>query len=352
MQKSHISHVTANCVTKLFGVLPDGKEVYSYTLSNGGGLEATFINYGATITSLKIAGTDGTITDVVLGFNDIDDYIDAFTLPSAPYFGSVIGRYAGRIKNGAFSIDANTYQLNKNHGLHTLHGGNSGFGRGFWQMKQLKGGLNPSIVFTYTSRDGEEQFPGELAIDVTYTVTESNELLVDYTATTTKDTIINVTQHSYFNLDGHTQSVLQQELVVNADKALKLDADNIPTGDFIAVKHTAIDFNGSAGVPAFIDTSFVLENNDNEPAASLYSAQTGLKMTVYTNQPSVHIYVGGNCFGSIQGKEGVSYHATSGICFETQNFPDAPNHAHFPNSVLRKGGQYSHSTKFAFEQVK
>ena len=351
MQKSHISHFTANCVTKLFGTLPDGKEVYSYVLSNGNGLEATFINYGATITSLKIADEDGTVTDVVLGFNDIDDYIDAFNLPSAPYFGSVIGRYAGRINKGTFTINNDTYQLNKNHGAHTLHGGNSGFGRAFWQMKQLKGGLNPSIVFTYTSRDGEEQFPGELAIDVTYTLTENNELVVDYTATTTKDTVINLTQHSYFNLDGHAQTVSGQELLVNADKALKLDADNIPTGEFITVKGTAIDFNGGATVPSSIDTSFILENNDR-PAASLYSAKTGLKMTVYTNQPSVHIYVGGNCFGSIHGKESVSYHTTSGICFETQNFPDAPNHGHFPDSVLRKGEQYSHKTRFAFERAK
>ena len=351
MQNSHISHFTANCVTKLFGSLPDGKEVYSYTLSNGNGMEATFINYGATMTSLKVIGANGTMTDVVLGFGNIDDYIDAFNLPSAPYFGSVIGRYAGRINNGTFSIDGETHQLNKNHGVHTLHGGNSGFGRAFWQMKQLKGGLNPSIVFTYTSRDGEERFPGELTIDVSYTLTESNELLIDYTATTTKDTILNLTQHSYFNLDGHSQTVSGQELVVKSDKVLEVDAENIPTGKFIAVRNTMMDFNQGGKVPSSIDTSFVLENN-SEPVASLYSATTGLKMTVYTDQPSVHIYVGGNCFGSIQGKEGVSYHTTSGICFETQNFPDAPNHAHFPNSVLRKGGQYSHSTKFAFEQVK
>ena len=350
MQKSHISYFTANCVTKLFGILPDGKKVYSYTLSNGNGMEATFINYGATITSLNIIGTDGTKTDVVLGFNDIDDYIDAFNLPSAPYFGSVIGRYAGRINKGAFTIDGEKHQLNRNHGAHTLHGGNTGFGRAFWTMKQLKGGLNPSITFTYTSRDGEEHFPGELTVNVTYTLTGDNELLVDYTATTTKDTVINLTQHSYFNLEGHSQTVSGQELFVKSDKVLALDADNIPTGEFITVKDTAIDFNEGGSVPSSIDTSFVLENN-NEPAATLYSATTGLKMMVYTNQPSVHIYVGGNCFGSIQGKEGASYHTTSGICFETQNFPDAPNHPHFPTSVLRKGEQYKHNTKFAFSRL-
>jgi len=351
MQKSHISYFTADCVTKLFGTLPGGKEVYSYTLSNGSGMEATFINYGATLTSLTFTGADGSMVDVVLGFNDVDDYIDSFNLPSAPYFGSVIGRYAGRINNGNFVIDGETHQLNKNHGAHTLHGGNSGFGRAFWQMKQLRGGLNPSIVFTYTSREGEEHFPGELTIDVTYTITENNELLIEYTASTTKDTVLNLTQHSYFNLDGHSQTVSGQELVVRADKVLEVSADGIPTGAFKAVANTAADFNEGGKVPSSIDTSFVLENS-NEPVASLYSDKTGLKMTVYTNQSSVHIYVGGNCFGSIRGKEGASYHTTSGICFETQNFPDAPNHAHFPNAVLRKGEHYSHKTRFAFEQAK
>jgi len=351
MEKNNISYFTNDCVTKLFGVLPDGKEVFSYTLSNGNGLEATFINYGATITSLNIVDEDGTKLDIVLGFNDIDDYIDAFNLPSAPYFGSVIGRYAGRINNGTFNIHGKSYQLNKNHGAHTLHGGKSGFGRAFWQMKQFNGGVNPSITFTYASRDGEENFPGELAVDVTYTLTEHNELLVDYKAATTKDTIINLTQHSYFNLDGHSQSVSGQELKINAHNVLQVDDDSIPTGNLIAVKGTALDFNNGGNVPSSIDTSFVLEN-EAIPAASLFSAATGLKMTVYTNQPSVHIYVGGNCFGSIQGKEGVSYHTTSGICFETQNYPDAPNHAHFPNSVLRAGEQYEHKTRFIFEHVK
>lgn len=347
MEKSHISYFTPNCVTKLFGTLPDGKAVDSYTLSNGNGMEATFINYGATITSLKVIGTDGSHVDVVLGFNDIDDYIDSFNLPSGPYFGSVIGRYAGRINNGTFSIDGKEYQLNKNHGPHTLHGGNSGFGRAFWKMKQLQGGLNPSIKFSYTSHDGEENFPGELKITVTYTITEGNELLVEYKAETTKDTVLSLTQHSYFNLDGHSQSVSGQKLVVNSDKVLEVNEERIPTGEFIPVNGTEFDYNEVSDAPLSIDNSFVLENN-NEPAATLFSEKTGLKMTVYTNQPSVHIYVGGNCFGSIRGKEGVSYHTTSGICFETQNYPDAPNHAHFPDSVLRKDDVYKHTTRFAF----
>ncbi|MXN92110.1 galactose-1-epimerase [Flavobacterium sp. Sd200] len=348
MEKSNISYFTPNCVTKLFGTLPNGKVVESYTLSNGKGMEATFINYGATITSLKIVDAKGQPVDVVLGFNDIDDYIDSFNLPSAPYFGSVIGRYAGRINNGTFSIDGEQHELNKNHGIHTLHGGNRGFGRAFWKMKQLQGGSSPSIKFSYTSPDGEENFPGELKITVTYRLTENNELLVKYKAESTKDTVLSLTQHSYFNLDGHSQTVAGQKLVVNADKVLEVNQDSIPTGKFIDVKDTEFDYNSAVDAPLSIDRSFVLEN-DTEPAASLYSEKTGLKMTVYTNQPSVHIYVGGNCFDSLRGKDGVSYHTTSGICFETQNYPDAPNHAHFPSAVLRKGEVYRRSTKFAFE---
>ena len=350
MQKNTISYLTANCVTKLFGTLPDGKAVHSYTLSNANGMEVTFINYGAAITSLIIPGATGR-TDVVLGFSDIDDYIDAFNLPSAPYFGSVIGRYAGRISNAAFNLNGVEHKLNANNGANTLHGGTSGFGRAFWEMEQLRGGESPSITFSYTSRDGEEHFPGELGVTVTYTVTADNELTVAYKATTTKDTVLNLTQHSYFNLEGHTQSISGQELFVNASQMLEVKPDGIPTGALLGVKDTENDFTQARRCPQSIDNSFVVPD-DGTPAATLYSAVTGLKMTVFTNQPSVHIYVGGNCFGKVQGKEGASYHTTSGICFEAQNYPAAPNQHHFPNSILRSGEVYDHKTRFIFEYLK
>lgn len=351
MEKNNISYYTANCVTKLFGTLPNGKVVHSYTLSNSNGMEVTFINYGATITSLKVPDANGNITDVVLGFNDIESYINSFGLPSAPYFGSIIGRYAGRISGGAFSLNGQSYKLNTNNGANTLHGGTIGFGRAFWQMKQLHGGASPSITFTYTSPDGEEQFPGELTVNVTYTLTEDNALTVNYTAETTRDTVINLTQHAYFNLEGHTQSIAGQQLFVNSDKFLDVLSDGIPTGNVINAAGGAFDFTTPANCPKKIDTSFLLEDIA-QPAASLYSEKTGLTMTVTTNQPSVHIYVGGNCFGSIKGKEGAAYHTESGICFETQNYPDAPNQPHFPDAVLRKGNIYRHNTTFTFKQLK
>ncbi|MFP9114036.1 aldose epimerase family protein [Flavobacterium sp. RHBU_3] len=350
MENSQISYFTPKCVTNLFGILPDGKEVYSYTLGNGRGLEATFINYGATITSLKAAAGDE-VVDTVLGFDNIQNYIQSFGLPSGPYFGSVIGRYAGRISQAEVTLNGGTYKLNANNNGNTLHGGLSGFGRAYWQMKRIQGGERPSIVFTYTSPDGEENFPGNLTIEVEYTLTPENELLVNYTAVTDKTTVLNLTQHSYFNLGGHTQTLERQLVQVTADEILEVTPEGIPTGNFTKVAGTALDFNQAAECPRSIDNSFVLPQNYERLAAKLYNPENGLEMTVYTDQPSVHIYVGGNCFGQLKGKEGADYHPYSGICFEAQNYPDAPNQPHFPKSVLNPGETYTQRTKFQFKHI-
>lgn len=348
MENSPISYFTPKCVTNLFGVLPNGKEVFSYTLSNGRGLEATFINYGATITSLKV-GNENETTDVVLGFDNIQNYIESFGLPSGPYFGSIIGRYAGRISQAEFTLNDYTYTLNANNNGNTLHGGLSGFGRAYWVMKKIQGGERPSIVFTYTSPDGEENFPGNLTVEVEYILTPENELLVNYTAVTDKTTVLNLTQHSYFNLAGHSQTLEGQQVQVFSDKVVEVNADAIPTGNFTETAGTDFDFAQPGDCPRSIDKSFVLLQDYNRLAAKLYSPANGLEMEVYTNQPSVHIYVGGNCFGQLKGKEEAEYHTYSGICFETQHYPDAPNHAHFPTTVLNPGETYTQKTKFAFK---
>lgn len=348
MENSPISYFTPKCVTNLFGVLPNGKEVFSYTLSNGRGLEATFINYGATITSLKV-GSENEATDVVLGFDNIQNYIESFGLPSGPYFGSIIGRYAGRISQAEFTLNDYTYTLNANNNGNTLHGGLSGFGRAYWIMKKIQGGERPSIVFTYTSAHGEENFPGNLTVEVEYILTPENELLVNYTAVTDKTTVLNLTQHSYFNLAGHSQTLEGQQVQVFSDKVVEVNADAIPTGNFTETAGTDFDFNEPGACPRSIDKSFVLPQEYSRLAAKLYSSANGLEMEVYTNQPSVHIYVGGNCFGQLKGKEGAEYHTYSGICFETQHYPDAPNHAHFPTTVLNPGETYTQNTKFAFK---
>lgn len=351
MEKNHISHLTNKSIAKLFGTLPDGREVHEYVITNGKGLEVAFITYGAAIRSLFVEGKNGAKTDVVLGFDTLEGYTGSYGLPSPPYFGAIIGRYAGRIANGAFAIDGVQHQLNKNLGENTLHGGPMGFCRVVWEVKEVKQGTDTaSITFAYTSPDGDEHFPGELLTEVTYTLTPDNEIVIDYTAKSSEDTVINLTQHSYFNLDGHTGSVVNQQLMVNSSVLVDITDDGLPTGSYVEAGTKGYNFKTPSACPATIDNSFVLAENA-QPAAILASDVTGLKMTAYTDQPSVHIYVGGNCFGTIEGKEGAAYHPQSGICFETQNFPDAPNHDNFPDAVLRKGDTYTQKTTWKFEMT-
>lgn len=327
--------------------MPDGEAVYSYELTNKSGMQLKVIAYGATVTSLKIPLKDGKIVDVVLGFDNLEAYIKSFDLEAAPYLGATIGRFAGRINNGIFSLNGEVFHLNRNNNKHSLHGGDIGFSQVVWAVKAVSHGLNPSISLSYLSPDKEENYPGDLSVELTYTLSEENELIVEYKATTTGDTIVNLTHHSYFNLDGHDSEVLSQEMTVNAKEMLETTPENIPTGRFLDLAGSRFDFSSPKKCPAIIDTTFVL-NKEKETAASLFSEKNKLKMTVFTNQPAVHVYVGGNCV-AIEGKEEVLYHSLSGICFETQNFPDAPNQEHFPSSVLKAGETYAHKTRYKFE---
>lgn len=327
--------------------MPDGEAIFAYRITNKNGAKLEVINYGATVSSLKIPLKNGEVVDVVLGFDNLESYIKSFDLAGSPYLGSTVGRYAGRINKGRFVLNGKTFQLNMNNNSHSLHGGAVGFSQVIWKLKKIKYGENPSITLTYLSPHGEENYPGDLSVEITYTLSEENELIIEYSATTTGDTIVNLTHHSYFNLNGHDSEVLSQEMTINAAKMLEKTEDNIPTGVFLDLAGSPFDFSLPKKCPATIDTTFVL-NNKSDVAASLYSSKNKLKMTVYTDQPAVHIYVGGNC-GSILGKEKVSYHSSSGICFETQNFPDAPNQAHFPDAILKKGETYCQKTGYKFE---
>jgi len=346
MEKNHISHLDETVLTNSFGITPDAKEVFCHTISNKRGMKASVITYGATITSLKVPSIKG-VMDVVLGFDSLQDYADSYSLEGAPYFGAVIGRYSGRIKKGKFSINGKKYQAAINHGEHTLHGGNNGLGQAVWVVENLS---QNTITLSHTSPGGDEGFPGALTVHVSYTVTEDNKLVVQYWAQTTEDTILNLTQHSYFNLDGHSQTIEEQELFINSNKTLETKRDGIPTGRILNVNNCPYDFTSAKNCPLKIDTTFIIEDN-TAPVASLASKKTGLKMTVCTNQPSLHIYVGGNCLGQIKGKENADYHTLSGICFEAQHYPDAPNHSHFPSTVLKKGEEYHQKTSFKFEQL-
>jgi aldose 1-epimerase len=344
----HISHFKANSIVKLFGLTPDKEEVSVCEITNKNGLQMKVINYGATITSLKIPLKSGELVDVVLGFDTLDAYLKSFELESAPYLGATVGRFAGRIKDGIFKLNEEKFQLYKNNENNSLHGGNLGFSQKIWNVKNLNSGRNPSVTLTYVSPAHEENYPGELSVELTYTLSEENELIVEYVATTTEDTIVNLTHHSYFNLDGHQSTISEQEIMVNSQKMLETTDQNSPTGRFLDLDDKPFDFNKPKKCPSKIDNTFVLEK-ENEFAALLFNKKNNLKMTVYTNQPGVHIYVGGNCFNTILGKENVDYHSLSGICFETQNFPDAPNHENFPSSVLRKEEIYHHKTIYKFQ---
>jgi aldose 1-epimerase len=333
---------------KSFGLILNGVDVNSYELNNESGMQLTVINFGATITSLKIPLKNGDIVDVVLGFDNLEAYVKSFDLESAPYFGATVGRFAGRINNGNFCLNGKTISLNKNNNNHSLHGGNSGFSQKIWNVKEVTNGKNPSITLSYFSPAGEENYPGDLTVDLTCTLSEQNELIVEYKATTTEDTIINLTHHSYFNLDGHNTSILEQELTIDSCEILEADHQNIPSGNLLNLENNVFDFSQAKKCPQKIDTTFVLNKSEVENA-SLFSPKNNLKMSVHTNQPAVHIYVGGNCFNTLKGKENADYHPLSGICFETQNFPDAPNHAHFPTAVLKKGDEYFHKTSYKFQ---
>jgi aldose 1-epimerase len=333
---------------KFFGFALENEVVNSVELTNKKGAKLNVVNYGATVTALKIPLKNGVIVDVVLGFDTLDNYINSFDLESAPYLGAIVGRFAGRIENAVFNLNGKTIHLNKNNKNNSLHGGKIGFSQKIWKIKNVNEGENPSVTLTYFSPANEENYPGDLSIELTYTLSGENELILEYKAVTTEDTVVNLTHHSYFNLDGHDSDVSEQELTVNSQRILETTDENIPTGRFLNLANSPFDFSQPKKCPSKIDNTFVLEN-ENEFAALLFSKKNNLKMSVYTNQPAVHIYVGGNCFNKIKGKENGDYHSLSGICFETQNFPDAPNHENFPSSILRKGEIYYHKTIYKFE---
>lgn len=346
MQKNNISQIDASINVKSFGLLEDGTEINCYTLTNKNGLSCEVLNYGATIKSLTIPTSTGKVVDVVLGFDTIDDYVNSFQLPNATYFGTVVGRYAGRINKAQFEWNGKLIQLSQNHNQHQIHGGTKGFSLVAWEVIDFDENDNPSITLQYISPDKEEGYPGELCVQVKYILTEMNELQVHFKATASEDTVINLTQHSYFNLNGHQHKVIGQQLQVHSNQILETTKELIPTGNFISLKDNAFDFSIPKDCPTMIDNTFVLSQPN---AVVLSSEQNQLQMSVTTNQPAVHIYVGGNCFDQIKGKDGAAYHPLSGICFETQNYPDAPNHSHFPSAVLKKGGAYQHQTAFKFE---
>jgi aldose 1-epimerase len=339
---------TQSTVTSaLFGKTPNGEAVFLHQLTNKNGMQVQVMEYGATLKSVKYPLNDQTLIDVVLGFDTLEHYIQSYELPSAPYLGATVGRYAGRINKGAFTLDGQQIELSKNNNGHCLHGGNVGFSQRVWRLINKGDGENPFVTFALFSPDLDEGFPGDLTIELTYTLSEHNEISIEYHASTSTSALVNLTHHSYFNLDGHQNTIADQLLFVNSDKTLETTPENIPTGRFVDLSTHPFDFRTPKICPLQIDNTFVLDT-ETQLAASLFNPKNNLKLEVYTNQPGLHIYVGGNCFNILKGKGNADYHAHSGICFETQNFPDAPNHVHFPNSILRHGETYQQRSTYKF----
>ena len=332
--------------------MPNGIEVYLYTLTNHLGFEVSIINYGGAITSLKVPDRHDNPGDIVLGFETLDDYVR-----NPRYFGALIGRHANRIGMGKFSLNGVNYQLRQNNGRNHLHGGFKGFDKRIWNAKAEETVLHLS----YFSEDGEENYPGNLSASVDYSLFE-NELSIEYRATTDKETIVNLTNHSYFNLKGEG-TILDHELTLTADSFTPVTKDLIPIGEIGSVSGTPMDFrNGKAigsqihesydqlGFTGGYDHNFVLNDWDGSlrSAARLHESTTGRVVEILTTQPGMQFYSGNFLDGSLTGKNGVVYNQYAGLCLEPQHFPDAPNHRNFPTTVLRPGEEYKHTTVFRF----
>jgi len=344
--------------TQTFGTR-EGRPVNLYTLTNSHGIEVRTMNYGGIIVSLRVPDRKGQFADIVLGHDSLDGY-----LPNTPYLGALVGRYANRIANGTFTLDGKTYTLPKNDGPNTLHGGvTRTFDKVVWDDGELKD-KNPGVTFTYLSKDGEEGFPGNLTAKVTYTLTDDNELVIDYEATTDKATPINVSQHSYFNLAGEgSGDILGTELMLNADRFTPVDKTLIPTGELRPVKGTPFDFSSSTKIGARIDDdygqlvlghgydhNFVLNRKGNglELAARAYEPTSGRVLEVFTTQPAIQFYTGNFLDGSVTGKQSHVYKRRNAFCLETQHYPDSPNHPDFPSTILKPGQTFHEKTVFKF----
>lgn len=330
----------------LFGVLPSGEKVFSYFLRNQNGLQLEFINYGAVLRSCILPVDEGYI-DIVLGFDSLEKYLQSMEMENPPYFGCLVGRYAGRIKHGKVTIGQKEIQLTTNHSGHHLHGGLESFSRAFW-VADGQTSIN-ELTFRYVCPAGTENYPGELTIYVTYTLTEQNELKIAMSAVSTEDTIINLTQHHYWNLDGHSSTVENQSVYINSKRYLSKDAEHIPTGKVHEWSRIPMKDPLPQQLLDGIDHTFILEKS-NGVQAILKNPSNLWRMSVYSNQPAGHIFIGCELPPHLTGKNGHTYHTKSGICFEMQNFPDAPNHPHFPSSYLEKDKIYENNTIFHFEK--
>lgn len=337
-----------------FGKTREGAPVRIFTLTNKNGVEATITNYGGRVVSLKVPDKKGAMGDVVLGFDSLEGYLN-----ENPYFGALIGRYANRIGHAQFTLNGALYKVPKNDGDNSLHGGTRGFDKVVWTPRELPDG---GLELTYLSKDGEEGYPGNCKVTVVYHLTDDNELKIDYSATSDKDTVVNLTNHSYFNLKG-SGDILGHMLTLNADHFTPVDSGLIPTGVLKPVAGTPFDFRKSTGIGERIeqadeqlklgkgyDHNWVLNKKGSELslAARVEEPTTGRVMEVRTTEPGIQFYTGNFLDGSLKGKKGVVYARRSALCLETQHFPDSPNKPKFPSTVLKAGARFQSTTVYKF----
>jgi aldose 1-epimerase len=339
-----------------FGKIPDGTAVEIFTLADGP-YEARITNYGGVVVSLKAPDRNGKSADVVLGFDDLNGYVANFNGPSTAFFGAIIGRYGNRIGHGSFMLDGKKYSLPLNNGENTLHGGPHGFNNVVWKAKPITNG----VELTYLSKDGEAGYPGNLSAVVRYTLVKG-DLRIEYSATTDKDTVVNLTNHSYFNLAGQGD-ILSHQLTLHASRFTPVDAGLIPTGELKSVAGTPFDFRKATAIGARInaddeqlhrgrgyDHNWVLDSGGGKltEAAELYDAGSGRVLKVLTDQPGIQFYSGNFLDGSIKGKGGKPDELHAALCLETQHFPDSPNHPDFPTTELKAGARYHTVTVYSF----
>jgi len=357
MPKLHAQAARPDSVTaKPFGKTTDGKNVQLYTLTNSTGMQLALATYGGTVVQLLAPDRTGKLGDVALGFGAIEPYFKSTT-----YFGAIIGRYANRIGKGRFTLDGRKYQLAKNNGANTLHGGVKGFDKQLWTAEVLSQNP-PAIRFSRLSPNGEEHFPGNLTVAVTYTLTNNDEIRIQYVAQTDKPTIINLTNHTYFNLAGAGNgTVLGQQVRIHATQYTPVDATLIPTGKIANVAGTPLDLRkwtvigdkiqAVGGNPVGFDHNYVLKASPSlcpTLAAEVWDPVSGRQLKVYTNQPGIQFYTGNFLDGTLKGKGGKIYYQHDGFCLETQHYPDSPNHANFPPTVLRPGETFKSTTIYKF----
>lgn len=342
-----------------FGKMPDGTAITQYTLTNKQGAVMKVINYGGIITSLIVPDKQGNKEDVVLGFDSLGGY-----LKGSPFFGALIGRYGNRIANGKFTLDGKTYQLAQNNGPNNLHGGPNGFDKRVWSIAEHPVTDGSAVKLSYLSKDMEEGFPGNLQAEVIYHLTDKNELKISYQATTDKKTVVNLTQHTYFNLSGNTKNdILQHEVMINADKFVPVNKTLIPTGELKDVSGTPFDFKTPTAIGSRIDKDdeqlkfgkgydhcwVIKESSDTmKLAATVYDPSSGRVMSVHTTEPGIQFYSGNFLDGSITGKFGTVYKQRFGLCLETEHFPDSPNQKKFPSVELEPGKVYKTQTVYTF----